>query len=161
MVDERKYNLETAWADRPVWLLKVPSVVTQSWQATGSGDPSQNPIAAKIVVPLDLLNPDESSSIQIGHEPELADMYSVLAPTEVPAWKVVVEGRENQKKVTPTKGSEMKRTRRDRHEMEDIIFKLFERQPNWAFKQLVQETDQPEASYLLKHLSAIFEADTE
>lgn len=52
--------------------------------------------------------------------------------------------QEKQKKVTPTKGTEMKRTRRDRREMEDIIFKLFERQPNWALKQLVQETDQPE-----------------
>jgi hypothetical protein len=28
--------------------------------------------------------------------------------------------------------------------MENIIFKLFERQPNWALKALVQETDQPE-----------------
>lgn len=37
----------------------------------------------------------------------------------------------------------MKRTRRDRGELEDIMFKLFERQPNWALKQLVQETDQP------------------
>lgn len=52
--------------------------------------------------------------------------------------------QDKQKKVTPTKGTEMKRTRRDRREMEDIIFKLFERQPNWALKQLVQETDQPE-----------------
>ena len=28
--------------------------------------------------------------------------------------------------------------------MEAILFKLFERQPNWSLKQLVQETDQPE-----------------
>jgi len=28
--------------------------------------------------------------------------------------------------------------------MENILFKLFERQPNWSLKQLMQETDQPE-----------------
>lgn len=43
-----------------------------------------------------------------------------------------------------TKGSEMKRTRRDPEEMEKILFKLFERQPNWTLKQLILETDQPE-----------------
>ncbi|KAL9270230.1 General transcription factor IIF subunit 2-like protein [Drosera capensis] len=28
--------------------------------------------------------------------------------------------------------------------MERILFKLFERQPNWTLRQLVQDTDQPE-----------------
>ncbi|KAI3470460.1 hypothetical protein Pfo_027123 [Paulownia fortunei] len=42
------------------------------------------------------------------------------------------------------KGSETKRTRRDPEEMEKIMFKLFERQPNWTLKQLIQKTDQPE-----------------
>lgn len=32
--------------------------------------------------------------------------------------------------------------------MEEIMFKLFERQPNWTLKQLIQETDQPEVSCL-------------
>lgn len=46
---------------------------------------------------------------------------------------------------------ETKRTRRDRGEMEEIMFKLFERQPNWTLRQLIQETDQPEvcSSYIL------------
>lgn len=48
----------------------------------------------------------------------------------------------------PVKGSELKRTRRDRDEMEEIMFKLFERQPNWTLKQLIQETDQPEVCRL-------------
>ncbi|KAA8534337.1 hypothetical protein F0562_031836 [Nyssa sinensis] len=48
------------------------------------------------------------------------------------------------KKKMPGKGSDMKRTRRDRGEMEDIMFKLFERQSNWTLKQLLHETDQPE-----------------
>ncbi|XP_055807140.1 uncharacterized protein LOC129875925 [Solanum dulcamara] len=52
-------------------------------------------------------------------------------------------GSADNKKV-PSKGLEMKRTRRDRDEMEEIMFKLFERQPNWTLKQLVHETDQPE-----------------
>lgn len=29
------------------------------------------------------------------------------------------------------------------------MFKLFERQPNWALKQLVQETDQPAVCYMI------------
>lgn len=32
--------------------------------------------------------------------------------------------------------------------MEEIMFKLFERQPNWTLRQLIQETDQPEVSFL-------------
>lgn len=50
---------------------------------------------------------------------------------------------QDKKKTQPVKQSDTKRTRRDRGELEDIMFKLFERQPNWALKQLVQETDQP------------------
>ncbi|KAL3523448.1 hypothetical protein ACH5RR_016282 [Cinchona calisaya] len=49
-----------------------------------------------------------------------------------------------EKRKMPVKGSELKRTRRDRDEMEEIMFKLFERQSNWTLKQLIQETDQPE-----------------
>ncbi|XP_057445783.1 uncharacterized protein LOC130737927 [Lotus japonicus] len=48
------------------------------------------------------------------------------------------------KKKTQAKTTEMKRTRRDRGEMEEIVFKLFERQPNWSLRNLIQETDQPE-----------------
>ena len=50
---------------------------------------------------------------------------------------------QDKKRTQPMKQSDAKRTRRDRGELEDIMFKLFERQPNWALKQLVQETDQP------------------
>ena len=31
------------------------------------------------------------------------------------------------------------------------MFKLFERQPNWALKQLVQETDQPAVCFSIPH----------
>ncbi|KAM0042718.1 putative DNA helicase [Helianthus debilis subsp. tardiflorus] len=57
---------------------------------------------------------------------------------------------QNEKRKTPVKGSDTKRTRRDRGEMEDIMFKLFERQSNWTLKHLISETDQPEVCrYLL------------
>ncbi|KAK4387489.1 hypothetical protein Sango_2355500 [Sesamum angolense] len=60
----------------------------------------------------------------------------------------------DKKKAAPVKSSEVKRTRRDRGELEDIMFKLFERQPNWALKQLVQETDQP-AQFLKEILNEL------
>ncbi|KAI5443808.1 uncharacterized protein LOC127115601 [Lathyrus oleraceus] len=55
-----------------------------------------------------------------------------------------VAGPVTEKKKAPARGTETKRTRRDRGEMEEIIFKLFERQPNWSLRNLIQETDQPE-----------------
>lgn len=58
---------------------------------------------------------------------------------------------QGKKPVVPVKAPDVKRTRRDRSELEDIMFKLFERQPNWTLKQLVQETDQP-AVYLIMHI---------
>lgn len=54
----------------------------------------------------------------------------------------------------PAKGSDMKRTRRDRGEMEEIMFKLFERQPNWTLRQLIQETDQPEVGFFYHLITA-------
>ncbi|KAJ4702032.1 putative Transcription initiation factor IIF subunit beta [Melia azedarach] len=60
----------------------------------------------------------------------------------------------DKKKPAPVKQSDVKRTRRDRGELEDIMFKLFERQPNWALKQLVQETDQP-AQFLKEILNEL------
>ncbi|XP_021285088.1 transcription initiation factor IIF subunit beta isoform X1 [Herrania umbratica] len=62
--------------------------------------------------------------------------------------------KQDKKKAAPVKQTEMKRTRRDRGELEDIMFKLFERQPNWALKQLVQETDQP-AQFLKEILNEL------
>lgn len=59
---------------------------------------------------------------------------------------------QDKKKTTPLKGSDMKRTRRDRGELQDIMFKLFEKQPNWALKQLVEVTDQPAVSSLILNL---------
>ncbi|KAL2555514.1 Transcription initiation factor IIF [Forsythia ovata] len=44
----------------------------------------------------------------------------------------------------PEKELKMRRTRKDPEEMEQILLKLFERQPKWTLKQLILETDQPE-----------------
>jgi transcription initiation factor TFIIF subunit beta len=59
--------------------------------------------------------------------------------------------QDNKKKApisSTVKQPEGKRIRRDRGELEAIVFKLFERRPNWALKQLVEETDQPVVSLL-------------
>ncbi|KAH9610128.1 hypothetical protein KSS87_017622, partial [Heliosperma pusillum] len=66
----------------------------------------------------------------IGHEKPIMHMPGILHVKE--------------KKKVAVKGSETKRTRRDRGEMEDITFKLFEQQSNWTLKELINRTDQPE-----------------
>lgn len=49
------------------------------------------------------------------------------------------------KKATIAKAPETKRIRIERGDLEDLVFKLFEQQPYWTLKQLVAETQQPEA----------------
>ncbi|MQM11427.1 hypothetical protein Taro_044331, partial [Colocasia esculenta] len=204
--------LEMGRADRSVWLMKCPAVVSRSWQsvaasaaAAGSVAPDSsvpNPIVAKFKMELahnDSGNTPKSYSLNM-----FKDFVPMCVFSESNQGKFAVEGKvehkfdmephgdtigdygklcrertnkamiktrqvqvidndrgvlmrpmpgmvglvpsnsKDKKKVTPVKGSEVKRTRRDRRELENIIFKLFERQPNWALKQLVQETDQPE-----------------
>ncbi|KAF3521503.1 hypothetical protein F2Q69_00050256, partial [Brassica cretica] len=58
------------------------------------------------------------------------------------------------RKALPVKQTDMKRTRRDRGELEGIMFNLFEGQPNWTLKQLVQKTDQP-AQFLKEILNEL------
>ncbi|KAM7514104.1 hypothetical protein LguiA_003687 [Lonicera macranthoides] len=67
---------------------------------------------------------------------------------------IASNSKEKKRTAAPVKAPEVKRTRRDRGELEDIMFKLFERQPNWALKQLVQETDQP-AQFLKEILNEL------
>ncbi|KAB5557635.1 hypothetical protein DKX38_008544 [Salix brachista] len=67
---------------------------------------------------------------------------------------LISSSSKDKKRTQPVKQSDVKRTRRDRGELEDIMFKLFERQPNWALKQLVQETDQP-AQFLKEILNEL------
>ncbi|KAH9758895.1 transcription initiation factor IIF subunit beta [Citrus sinensis] len=241
-----KGNLDTAKADRSVWLMKCPLVVAKSWQNQASSQDSQ-PVA-KVILSLD---PLQSDSMQFTMETTAVSNDSLNRPKSyslnmfkdfVPmsvfsesnqgkimsvvlfgplSWqvknslgKVAMEGKvehkfdmkpheknmeeygrlcrertnksmiknrqiqvidndhgvhmrpmpgmvglissnsKDKKKAQPVKQTEVKRTRRDRGELEDIMFKLFERQPNWALKQLVQETDQP-AQFLKEILNEL------
>ncbi|XP_068645780.1 transcription initiation factor IIF subunit beta-like [Aristolochia californica] len=216
MADEQwSANLETSKAERSVWLMKCPLVVSKSWQ-THPPDSSQ-PVA-KVVLSVDPLQADNTSlqftmeltgneGINVPKSYSL-NMFKDFVPMCVfsetsSQGKVSIEGKvehkfdmkpnnenmeeyrklcrerttksmiksrqvqvisndhgahmrpmpgmvgsmasgsKDKKKGTPLKGADLKRTRRERGELEDIMFKLFERQPNWALKQLVTETDQP------------------
>ena len=61
---------------------------------------------------------------------------------------------QEKKKVT-TKTTEMKRTRRDRREMEEVMFNLFERQSHWTLRNLIQDTDQPEVNLKAKNFCIV------
>ncbi|KAG8654614.1 transcription initiation factor IIF subunit beta [Manihot esculenta] len=219
--------LETAKADRSVWLMKCPLVVAKSWQSQPSSSDS-HPLS-KVVLSLDPLRSEDPSALQFTMEmagsetsniPKsyILNMSKDFVPmsvfSETSQGKVAMEGKvehkfdmkpheenieeygrlcrertnksmiknrqiqvidndrgvhmrpmpgmiglissnsKDKKKTAPVKQSDMKRTRRDRGELEDIMFKLFERQPNWALKQLVQETDQP-AQFLKEILNEL------
>ncbi|KQK09979.1 general transcription factor IIF subunit 2 [Brachypodium distachyon] len=222
MAEEAKH-LETGRADRSVWLMKCPTIVSRAWQeasaasAAGGPKPNPNPVVAKVILSLDPLSSDddpaqfkmEMAQTDNGNKPKSysLNMFKDFVPmsvfSESNQGKLACEGkveykfdmephRENlsdyaklcrerteksmiktrkvhvlekdngmgmrpllniisltpglkeKKKSIPAKVSDMKRTRRDRGELEIILFKLFERQPNWSLKHLMQETDQPE-----------------
>ncbi|OEL25401.1 hypothetical protein BAE44_0013582 [Dichanthelium oligosanthes] len=238
MGEEAKY-LETARADRSVWLMKCPPVVSRAWQAASASSSSDaanpNPVVAKFKMELAQTNTgntpksyslnmfqdfvpmcvfSESNQGKLSCEGKVEHKFDMephsdnlvnygklcrertqkymvkprqvqvldndhgmsmrpmpgmvgLIPSGSKVFHHIVDLNhviglhlelsiitshecifffvcQEKKKQTPTKPSDVKRTRRDRTEMENIIFKLFERQPNWALKALVQETDQPE-----------------
>lgn len=221
--EDARYVLETGRADRSVWLMKCPTLVSRSWQAAAapsSSDPNiPHPVVAKVVLSLDPTQNDEPNALQFkmelaqkdgGNTPKSysLNMFKDFVPmcvfSESSPGRCALEGKiehkfdmephsenfgeygklcrersdkamiktrqiqiidkdhgvlmrpmpgiigfntsgsKDKKKVAPVKGSDVKRTRRDRRELENIIFKLFEKQSNWALKQLVVETDQPE-----------------
>ncbi|KAF8396622.1 hypothetical protein HHK36_018246 [Tetracentron sinense] len=232
-------DLETSKADRAVWLMKFPPVVSRSWQNHSSSD-SPLPLA-KVLLSIDPLRPnDDTSSSQRGclpderpyiHGPLVVDGQKVVIIAIVLTWYLTLKadmlmlnvlkwfdtgscsryersislegkvlnkfdmkphnenigdygklcrertqkymtksrqiqvidndrgmhmrpmpgmagllavGSKDKKKTMPLKGSDMKRTRRERGVMEAIMFKLFERKPNWTLRHLILETDQPE-----------------
>ncbi|WVZ68662.1 hypothetical protein U9M48_017576 [Paspalum notatum var. saurae] len=211
MAEEAKH-LETARADRPVWLMKCPTVVSRAWQEAasasntdaGGANPNPNPVVAKFklemaqansgntprsyslnmyndFVPMCIFSESNQGKYSCDgkvenkfdmkpHSENLAEYgklcrarttKSMDKPRRV---EVLVDDHgsrmrpmpgkiglmssttntKEKKKLVPAKSYETKRTRRGRTEMENILFKLFERQPNWSLKQLMQETDQPE-----------------
>ncbi|KAK9713923.1 hypothetical protein RND81_06G059200 [Saponaria officinalis] len=210
--------VDTAKADRSVWLMKCPLIISNSWKSRASTSDSHQPPLAKVVISVDPLRPDDLSAVQFSMEMNGAEvgprsyslnMFKDVVPmsifSESTQGKLAVEGKvdhkfdmkphnenfeeygrmcrertnksmvknrqiqvidndrglhmrpmpglvgngasaKDKKKTAPVKPVEMKRTRRNRGELEDIMFKLFERKPNWALKQLVQETEQPAVS---------------
>ncbi|XP_075480491.1 uncharacterized protein LOC142521151 [Primulina tabacum] len=220
--------VDTAKAERSVWLMKCPPVVSKAWQSAAAST-ADAPAVAKVIVSLDPLHPEDPSSLQFTME--MAGSEVMQAPksyslnmskdfvpmcvfSETNQERIAMEGKvehkfdmkphhenieeyrkicrertnkymiknrqiqvinndrgahmrpmpgimgfisstsKDKKKAAPVKGPDVKRTRRDRGELEDIMFKLFEEQPNWALKQLVQETDQP-AQFLKEILNEL------
>ncbi|CAN1256727.1 General transcription factor IIF subunit 2 [Linum perenne] len=115
--------------------MKCPSLVSHSLRSPSSDDIS-SPVA-KVIVSVDPNLPDLSPLQVIDN-----DNGTHMRP--MPGMMTTSFSVHQEKKKPPAKASDTKRTRRDRGEMEDIMFKLFERQPNWTLRQLIQETDQPE-----------------
>ncbi|KAF7030977.1 hypothetical protein CFC21_042388 [Triticum aestivum] len=221
MAEEGKH-LETGRADRSVWLMKCPTIVSRAWQEAaadaGGPNPNPNPVVAKVILSFDPLSTDEDpnqfkmemAQTGNGNTPKnySLNMFKDFVPmcvfSESNQGKLACEGKvehkfdmephkenlsdyaklcrertknsmiktrkvhvldkehvnvrtmismigggphsgpKDKKKPAPTRTPEVKRTRRDRGDIENILFKLFERQSNWSLRHLMQETDQPE-----------------
>lgn len=57
--------VETSKADRSVWLMKCPPVVSKAWQSSAASATADTPPIAKVVVSVDLLKPDSSLQVKI------------------------------------------------------------------------------------------------
>ena len=70
MGEEAKY-LETARADRSVWLMKCPPVVSRAWEAASASASSSsdaanpNPVVAKVVLSLDPLRDEQPTKASL------------------------------------------------------------------------------------------------
>ncbi|RWW11247.1 hypothetical protein BHE74_00032483 [Ensete ventricosum] len=66
-MEDGRIVLETGRAERSVWLMKCPPVVSRSWQSSAASADSSNPnpVVAKVVLSLDPLRPDGPSSLQV------------------------------------------------------------------------------------------------
>jgi len=83
MGEEAKY-LETARADRSVWLMKCPPVVSRAWQAASASSSSDaanpNPVVAKVVLSLDLPSGEEQQEPSLQFKMELAQTNTGNTP---------------------------------------------------------------------------------
>ena len=74
MAEEVKH-LETRAAERPVWLMKCPTVVSRAWQEAaaaatsnpeaGGANPNPNPVVAKVVLSLDPLRDEQPTKASL------------------------------------------------------------------------------------------------
>ncbi|CAL4961143.1 unnamed protein product [Urochloa decumbens] len=116
MSEEAKY-LETARADRPLWLMKCPTVVSRAWQEAAAApgpdagganpNPNPNPVVAKVILFHDPLRDDEEPSqikmemtqVCSGNTPKSysLDMHSDFVPmcifSESNQGKIACEGK--------------------------------------------------------------------
>ncbi|KAG6503086.1 hypothetical protein ZIOFF_035375 [Zingiber officinale] len=136
MEDDRIF-LDTTRAELPVWLLKCPPALSRAFQSVASNSSATtSPVVAKITHTVDLLHLDDPSSEQNDHGMFMRPMPGIVVG-QLPS------SSKEKRKLTQSKRPDVKRVRKDKREMLNILFKLFERQPNWGLKQLVLETDQP------------------
>ncbi|CAL5332204.1 unnamed protein product [Camellia sinensis] len=61
-------GLDTGKSERSVWLMKCPLVVAKSWQSHSAAASSDSPPLSKVVVSVDALRPEDSSSLQFTME---------------------------------------------------------------------------------------------
>ncbi|RRT48357.1 hypothetical protein B296_00053164 [Ensete ventricosum] len=88
-MDDGRSVLETGRAERSVWLMKCPPLVSRSWKsAAASADPSNpNPAVGKVVLSLDPLRPDDPSSLQaISLSPHSPPSRSFIR-VDFPGWE--------------------------------------------------------------------------
>ncbi|CAL4973796.1 unnamed protein product [Urochloa decumbens] len=121
MSEEAKY-LETARADRPLWLMKCPTVVSRAWQEAaaapgpdaGGANPNPNPVVAKVILFHDPLRDDEEPSqikmemtqVCSGNTPKSysLDMHSDFVPMEnLMDYRKLCRERTNMSMVKPRK----------------------------------------------------------
>ncbi|KAL2504038.1 Transcription initiation factor IIF [Abeliophyllum distichum] len=209
-------TVDTAKAERSVWLMKCPPVVSKAWEspAAAAAAAADTPPVAKVVFTMEMAGSEDVNMPKSYSLNMFKDIVPMCVFSETNQGRVSMEGKvehkfdmkprhqnieeyrkicrertnksmiknrqiqvidndrgvlmrpmpgmlgvisstmKDKKKAAPIKGSDVKRTRRDRGELEDIMFKLFERQPNWTLKQLVQQTDQP-AQFLKEILNEL------
>ncbi|KAL0360617.1 UNVERIFIED_CONTAM: hypothetical protein Sradi_3746200 [Sesamum radiatum] len=60
-------TVDTAKAERSVWLMKCPPVVSKAWQSSAAA--AEAPPVAKVVVSLDPLRAEDPSALQVNQLP--------------------------------------------------------------------------------------------
>ncbi|KAG6535000.1 hypothetical protein ZIOFF_008916 [Zingiber officinale] len=150
MEDDRIF-LDTTRAELPVWLLKCPPAISRVFQlVTSNSFSTTSPVIAKIVHTVDLLHLDDPSSEQVLEN----DHGMFMRPMPGIVVGQLPSSLKEKRKLAQSKRQDAKRVRMDKGEMLNVLFRLFERQPNWGLKQLVLETNQPQ-QFLKEILSEI------
>jgi len=64
--DEKSGAVVDTWkAERSVWLMKCPLIISKSWQARAADSDTDSQPLAKVVLSLDPLRPDDPSAVQV------------------------------------------------------------------------------------------------